>query len=146
MFTDPYNNSVQQEDNYYVGLIFWNVTQSIFSRITSYKYIGDDDNTPPTYSLALVSIDEPISLDFEDNFIITDDSDLSRPKYPLLFVPQGKFQDNAYLNYILYCENNNDYRNINPKFTQTAKSNLENKDSKTGVLTSSLQIFNYSFS
>jgi hypothetical protein len=112
VFTDQYNNSVQQEDNYYVGLIFWNVTNTKFSRITSYKYIGNDENTPPNYSLALITVSSEMSFNFGDNFVITDDSDLTRSNYPLLFVPNGKAQDNAYLNYILYCENNNDYRDI----------------------------------
>ena len=75
VFTNQYNNSVQQQDNYFVGLILWNVTQSTFSRITSYKYIGNSQTIPPIYSLALISIDEPLSFDFQDNFVITDDSD-----------------------------------------------------------------------
>lgn len=113
VFTDTYNNSVQTADDYYVGLIFWNVTNSEFSRITSYKYIGNSQTTPSTWSIALISIaDSLTTINFDDTFNITDTSDLSRTNYPILFVPNGKEQDDAYLNYILYCETNNDYRNI----------------------------------
>jgi hypothetical protein len=113
LFSNIYNNSVQEEDNYFVGLIFWNIPENQYSRIISYQYIGNNGSSPPSYSLGLVTLSTQINFNYGDEFLITDSSDLTRPTYPLIFVPNGKSQDNAYLNYILYCENNNDYRNIN---------------------------------
>ena len=112
IFNNLYNNSVQITDDYYVGLVFWNVTKNSFARVTSYRYIGNDGMIPPQYSIALITIDSELSFNFNDNFCITDPSDLTNSNYPLLFVPNGKTEDNGYLNYILYCETNNDYRAV----------------------------------
>ena len=112
LFNNLYNNSIQITDDYYVGLVFWNVTKNSFARIISYRYIGNNGTIPPQYSMALITIDSELSFNFNDNFCITDPSDLSNSNYPLLFVPNGKTEDNGYLNYILYCETNNDYREV----------------------------------
>ena len=112
IFTDPYNNSIQTEQDYYSGLILQNVTTISFSRIQTYTYIGNSGETNPEYSRALVTIYPAMTFTFGDDFTISDSSDLSRPQYPLLFVPNGERQNNAYSNYILYCETNNDYRTV----------------------------------
>ena len=110
VFTDEYNNSIQTKEDYYVGMVIWVETE--FSRIISYTYIGNDGTIPSNYSQALITVDVGITFSFGNTFIITDPSDLSNSNYPLLFVPNGKTEDNGYLNYILYCETNNDYRNV----------------------------------
>ena len=112
VFEDPYNNSVQQEIDYFVGLVFWNVTANTFTRISTYRFIGNSQTTPTTYSIALITVSDIVTFSFGDEFIITDDSDLTRSNYPILFVPNGRNQNDAYLNYYLYCESNNDYRQI----------------------------------
>ena len=112
VFTDEYNNSVQTKEDYYVGMVIWILTQTEFSRITSYTYIGNDGSIPSNYSQALITVSDAITFAFGNTFVITDPSDLSNSNYPLLFVPNGKTEDNGYLNYILYCETNNDYRAV----------------------------------
>ena len=112
IFTDVYNNTIQTEQNYYSKLIIQNVTKNTFSRIQTYTYIGNSGETNPEYSRALITVYPDMTFTFGDNFSISDSSDLSRPEYPLLFVPNGENQNNAYSNYILYCESNNDYRTV----------------------------------
>ena len=106
--------SPQTQDNYYTGLIFHDTTTGEFSRILTYKFVGGLYQPPPAYLWrCLITVSTSLAnFAYGDNFEIIDPTDFTVVDYPLLFVPNGRSQANAYLNYVLYWENQNIYRNI----------------------------------
>lgn len=112
-------NKLQQESNYYVGLVLVDTTLSpnvIIGRITSYTFLytkgGTGDfaevvvNPSPGFGTT------PQIIVSGNAFSITDPTDLTDKSNPLFFVPAGRYQADAYSNYILYNETHNEYRPI----------------------------------
>ena len=109
-FTITTTNPLQQIENYYVGLIFTDTTLVLKSTIVSYTYLGGDG--AGNYKAFITVSNNLTGLNLGDNFTIDDGSDFSVPTVPLLFVPDGRTQANAYSNYIVYNETRCEYRNV----------------------------------
>ena len=102
-------NIFRNINDYYLRLVFKFTTdlgQVGYSKIISYTYYG---------TKGLIILDNPI-FNYNDivntPYVIYDPSDFSIPDYPILFVPNGRRQENAYSNYIVYNETINDWSNI----------------------------------
>lgn len=105
-------NELQQAENYYQGLILEDTTQTISSRITGYRYIGNDR--------AIVSLESPLSGFADgDTVVISDPTDITDTSNPLFFVPSGRSGTNAYTGYILYNETVNQFRTVTGYDTTT---------------------------
>jgi guanyl-specific ribonuclease Sa len=100
--------AVQQLKNYYNSLVIVdrNITNRPTRRIINSYYLGANR----TELTLLFPYSDSFNLG--DNITITDPSDFSDPNFPLIFVPNGAFQENAYNQYILYNETCNQYRPI----------------------------------
>ena len=107
---------LQQLKNYYRGLIVTDTTNinNVYRRIADYKYLGSYISGGNTYYRAQIITFNP----FNDNFIpgntllINDPTDFSDPNIPIIWVPSGPIQDNAFNGCILYNETINQYRPI----------------------------------
>ena len=107
---------LQQLKNYYRGLIVADTTniKNVYRRIADYKYLGSYISGGNTYYRAQIITFNP----FNDNFIpgntllINDPTDFSDPNIPIIWVPSGPIQDNAFNGCILYNETINQYRPI----------------------------------
>ena len=109
-FTILTSNPIQQIENYYVGLIFTDTTINLKSTIVSYLYLGVDG---AGNFKAFVTVSNNLTgLNLGDNFTIVYGSDFNVPTVPLLFVPDGRTQANAYSNYIVYNETLYQYRKV----------------------------------
>ena len=111
--------SIQQLKNYYSSLAILdnqNVVTGVFIRRIIYStYIGLDQNVVSPYKNRLeLTVNNNLSdvFNYGDNIIITDPTDFSDPNVPLIFVPNGMNQENAYNTYILYNETINEYRPV----------------------------------
>jgi len=102
------NNSLQQLENYYVGLV---ITASTFRRrITGYKYLYNDSSND--YGLITIASSFPDSITDGSAFTIDDPTYVGDVNNPYFFVPSGRIQKNGYTGYLLYNENLQEYRKI----------------------------------
>ena len=105
---------LQQSRNYYNGLILYilSTTNNIISRrIFSSYYLGLDTFGNNRTQITVYN-SYPDAVNYNDNIQIIDPTDFSDLSTPLIFVPKGEPQENAYNNYILYNETINEYRPI----------------------------------
>lgn len=107
---------LQQLKNYYRGLILIDTSgaNNVYRRIFSYLYLGSYLVLgTPTYRAQIT-----VNGQFSDNFAygngitISDPTDFSDPAVPVIFVPNGPIQENAFASYVLYNETINQYRPI----------------------------------
>lgn len=108
---------IQQLKNYYTGLVLKDVTNNVVRRIVSSSYLGsyiDPITTNTIYRTQII-----VFSTFSDNTFlygndisISDPTDFTDVNNPLIFVPNGALQENAYTSYILYNETINQYRPI----------------------------------
>jgi hypothetical protein len=104
--TSSADSQPQEIENYFSGLVV-QCNEVSYNRILYYKFLGllkiDDAGT--YYWRCLLTVDSSISIfDYGNEIIIYDTTDTTIGPYPLLFVPNGRNQDDAYLNYFLYSE------------------------------------------
>ena len=98
-------NEFQQIENYYVGAVATNITTSSTSRIISYKWLYTDT--------AQITIEGSIPISVADTIQITDPSDITTDlQNSYVFVPNGRIGFNAYPNYILWNETQQNYSPI----------------------------------
>jgi hypothetical protein len=142
------DSSPQQLGNYYNTLVLYDNASSQLSlrRITNSSYLGQYSSGGSTwYRLQLTLLAYlPDFFNLGDIITISDPTDFSDPKVPLIFVPNGAFQDNAYISYILYNETCNQYRPILRYDIATNMIQLDTSGSATstnysGPITSSWQ-------
>jgi hypothetical protein len=124
--TVPDGNNFQQLENYYTGLTFsiaGATTPIVTRRIVNFMYLGKQNNSPgvgqfQSLDVAQITLSSPLSdsvisgNNVEYFWSIADPSDFSDRNNPLLFVPAGRVQKNAYTNYLLYNESIREYRPI----------------------------------
>ncbi len=92
-------NSLHVESDYYKHAVLMSGTSR--SRITSYVYLGND--------IGKVTLDVPLNLVSGDVVTISDPTDFTTKS---VFVPVGSDNANAYANYFLYDETNQQYQTI----------------------------------
>lgn len=101
-------NGFQKIENYYVGAVATNITTSSTSsssRIISYKWLYTDT--------AQITIEGSIPISIVDTIQITDPSDITTDlQNSYVFVPNGRVGFNAYPNYILWNETQQNYSPI----------------------------------
>jgi hypothetical protein len=108
----------QQLTNYYIGLIIVNSTLSpaVSRNIINFIYLGKyNDGGGNIYDRAEITISSPFpdSITTANKWIISDPTDVQTdPSYPLIFVPNGRIQFNAYANYLIYNETHRQSRPI----------------------------------
>ena len=107
----------QQLRNYYAGLVIIDTSTKpnfVNRRIIYSYYLGNTIIAgKQIYKMEITVINSmPDSFNLGDIVNIYDPSDFTDTLSPLLFVPNGSIQENAYNNYILYNENINQYRPI----------------------------------
>jgi len=105
--------SAQQLRNYYSSLVI-NVTSgtnTFTRRIISSYYLGVNSNSQDRVQITAFN-NFPDAINYNDPISITDPSDFSDTTNPLIFVPVGAPQENAYNKYVLYNETINEYRPI----------------------------------
>ena len=106
------SSQVQQLKNYYVGLNMIDTTASnLLRRISTDYYYGVDSTGKSRIDLTFYS-GLPDGATYNDSLLIRDPTDFSDTYTPLIFVPDGPPQDNAFNSYILYNETINQYRPI----------------------------------
>ena len=104
---------LQQLEDYYIGLTLANTTGGNISyrKIVAYKYLYfSGGNYYGQFTVNPVFSDSTFVLG--NTITITDPTDLTDTSNPLIFVPEGEAQQNAYANCILYNETQKEYRNI----------------------------------
>lgn len=101
---------LQQLDDYYRGLIVEDAAFFNRRRIKKYTFIGSF----PSYDRAIITVENAFPETFvpTNQIYIYDPTDLSSAQYPFFWVPNSRLNENAYVNYILYNETLNEYRNI----------------------------------
>lgn len=111
-------NRLQQMYNYYKGLIIEDAAFFNRRRIKEYTFIGSFS----TYDRAIVTVENPFPETFvpTNQIYIYDPTDLSSVDYPFFWVPNGRSNENGYINNILYNETLNEYRFITD-FDETNK-------------------------
>ena len=100
-------SNVQQLRNYYSSLVILDKIPSRPIRRILYSYYLGGNRTELTVQFAFSDL-----FNLGDTVSITDPTDFSDPSTPLIFIPNGAFQENAYTQYILYNETINQYRPI----------------------------------
>ena len=103
----------QQLKNYYYGLIINddNINNSAIRRILFSLYLGlDSTGLYRTQITLLGGFSDTFT--FGDNIFIHDPTDFTDPNNPLIWVPNGPYQENAFNGQILYNETINQYRPI----------------------------------
>ena len=103
----------QQLKNYYAGLIINddNKDNSAIRRILFSVYLGvDSSGLYKTQITLLGGFSDTFT--FGDNIFIHDPTDFTDPNTPLIWVPNGPYQENAFNGHILYNETINQYRPI----------------------------------
>ena len=100
-------SDVQQLRNYYNSLIILDTISSRPTRRILYSYYLGGNRTEITLQIQFSDL-----FNLGDTVSITDPTDFSDPSTPLIFVPNGAYQENAYNQYILYNETINQYRPI----------------------------------
>jgi hypothetical protein len=105
-------NPLQQLRNYYSSLVINDTTagSGVARRITTSYYLGYSSGN---YRMQ-INLGSPYSdnTNLGDVIQINDPTDFSDTSNPLIFVPNGALQENAYHKYILYNETCNQYRPI----------------------------------
>ncbi len=111
------DSGFQQLTNYYTGLIVYNsgrpripVDIQTVRRIISSKYLGFDGTVDRMQLTVFNSFSDNFA--YNSGLFIADTTDFSDPNFPLIFVPSGQLQDDAYIKYILYNETINQFRPI----------------------------------
>jgi len=109
--------TIHQLRNYYSTLVIldneYSLTTGVFIRkIVSSNYLGFDPVTYKNRLEIVVSSNMSDVFNMGDSIIISDPTDFSDPNVPLIFIPNGMNQENAYNNCILYNETINEYRPI----------------------------------
>jgi hypothetical protein len=104
--------SLQKLINYYINLIFDDTTISASRRIIEYYYLGTDSTGTNDRAQILLDRHLPDTWQLGDTWSISDPSDLSNTTNPLLFVPAGELQQNAFSGYVCYNETLQEYRGI----------------------------------
>lgn len=102
--TGAAGTQLHQEDDYYKHLILADTVSGIpiRSRIVSYDYIGNNQAT--------VTVDPPLDpRNANYNFVIRDPTEIAVDK---LFVPAGSDLKDAYKNYLIYNETQNEFLTI----------------------------------
>ena len=111
-----YTYTFQQLVDYYAGLIIVNIQNSLTSgiynrRIANSVYLGLDPSGKNRLQIKVAnSMSDTFALG--DSIQINDPTDFSDPYYPLLYIPNGLPQEDAYRQYIIYNETINQYRHI----------------------------------
>lgn len=109
-------DSFQQLENYYSGLTINIISGSatITRRIINYIYLGKQNNLDTAQITISSNLPDSYFSTGNTNYewTIRDPSDFSDLTNPLLFVPNGRIQKNAYTNYLLYNETRRQYRPI----------------------------------
>jgi len=103
----------QQLKNYYAGLIINddNINNSAIRRILFSLYLGlDSSGLYRTQITLLGGFSDTFT--FGDNIFIHDPTDFTDPNTPLIWIPTGPYQENAFNGHILYNETINQYRPI----------------------------------
>jgi len=107
---------LQQLKNYYRGLIVTDTSgiNNVYRRIAEYKYLGSYISGGNTYYRAQIITFNPFADDFipGNTLVIEDPTDFADPNFPLIWVPVGPIQENAFNGCILYNETINQYRPI----------------------------------
>lgn len=129
----------QQLDNYYSGAVITDTAaaNNAYRRIFAYKYLGS------TLVLGIPTHRAQISTfsQFSDGFaygnsiIISDPSDFSDPRFPLLFIPAGPRQDNAFNAYLIYNETLNESRPIKSYDSTTCLIEIDTTGSSSSTST-----------
>jgi hypothetical protein len=105
------NNSLQQLQNYYIGLVITtDGTVKSRRRITGYKYLFQTNDND--YGLITIASNFPEGITDSDSFTIIDPTYVGDVNNPYFFVPSGRVQKNGYTGYLLYNENLQEYRKI----------------------------------
>ena len=109
--------TVHQLRNYYSSLAIIDnqyvlITGIFLRRIISSYFLGVDPGTNKNRIEITVSSNLSDVFNYGDSVQINDPTDFSDPNVPLIFVPNGMNQENAYNNCILYNETCNQYRPI----------------------------------
>ena len=144
--TDP--NSLQQLENYYVGLVITTAGTVVSRRrIIGYKYLSNNGSND--FGLVTIASSFPEGVLNNDAFTINDPTDLTDTTNPYFFVPSGRIQKNGYTGYLLYNETLRQYRPILEYDFTTHLISLNTSGSTTsttrsGPVTSWLPINNYS--
>ena len=141
------NETFQQLENYYVGLVIIITSGSADyrRRITNYKYLGKDSSTDYNLGLITVASNFPESIVNGDSFSIKDPTDVDDVNNPYFFVPSGRVQKNGYTGYLLYNENLQQYRKISGYDSTTHMISLNTNTKDGGPLSSSWSVTdNYS--
>jgi len=108
--------TLQQPDNYYKSATWHNITDPTqYAKVILYKYLGNDRGQ--------IVLDNAVVVAVGDTFDILDPTDLTDTSNPLFFIPMGSDYPSAYIDYLLYNETLNQFRNIN------------SYDNTTGILT-----------
>jgi hypothetical protein len=100
-------NQFQQIENYYVGAVATNTTNNSSSRIITYKWLYT--NTAQITLEGSISILPPPAI---NTIRINDPSDITDLENSYVFVPNGRLGFNAYPNYILWNETQQNYSPI----------------------------------
>ena len=144
-------DTVQQLENYYVGLVIDienyppPVIYTFRRRIVSYKYLYTDSSND--YGLITISSNLPDSIGSSNDFHIYDPTTVTDPSNPYFFVPAGRIQKNAYTGYLLYNETLKQYRKIKDYDSTTHMISLNTEgttSTSTGPITGWTVSDNYS--
>lgn len=137
-------NLLQQKSNYYRNLVLVDTSNDpdlIIGRIDSYTFLytsGGSDfaqvTVIPASPIFGVTAGGP-SIDGRA-FSIRDPTDLTSSTNPLFFVPAGRYQSDAYNNYILYNENLNEFRHVSGYDSDTGIITLNTSTSATSTASS----------
>ena len=103
-------------ENFYKGLIL-KILDNVggfksLSRITSYNYLGANTVFPVLSYGAFIVDDFITNVINTDGIIVLNPSDFYDLNFPLIFVPNGASQFDAYQNYILYNHQRNSFSNV----------------------------------
>ena len=102
----------QQLRNYYAGLVlnYTNVNSQGLTRIIFSYYLGVDSTGKHRTLITTSTLSDDLS--FNDKIFIYDPTDFSDVNNPIVWVPNGPYQENAFNGYVLYNETINQYRPI----------------------------------
>ena len=109
------SQSIQQLRNYYSSLIILDSQTSLapnnpIRRIAYSYFLGNNSYGYKTQITLVNPFSDSVNLG--DTIVIQDPTDFTDTFSPLIFVPNGSLQENAYNSYILYNETCNQYRPI----------------------------------
>ena len=109
-------DDLQESGDYYKHAVVRSVgTPLEYSRITAYKYLGNNRGQ--------ITIDPPLALPNMDDITISDPTDLTDPNQALIFIPSGGDSPQEYLNYFVLNE------------TRSETATISDYDNDTGIAT-----------